>query len=180
MTARVEPASATTPDLQELFDRLGRRADGAPYNVMATIALHPELLRRFTSLLLHTLTKSTLSARDRELVILRVGVLCRSSYEFAQHAVIAECCGLSAAEVDRVKSGPSAMGWSDTDRDLLRAVDELHHDSTLSDKTWAALARRYSIQQILDILATVGNYHLVAFVVNACAVELDPGVDDVL
>jgi replicative superfamily II helicase len=37
---------------------------------------------------------------------------------------------------------------------------------------------QYSHQQILDLIATVGNYHMVAMFLNSTKVPLDVGVPD--
>ena len=64
----------------------------------------------------HVLARSTLAPRERELVILRIGWLCRSGYEWGQHVRIALGSGLSQAEIDRIPLGPDAPGWSELDR----------------------------------------------------------------
>ena len=127
----------------------------------------------------HVLSKSTLPARDRELLILRTGWNCASRYEWGQHVLIARECGLSDAEIERVKEGPAAVEWAAPDRSLLVAADELHATSSMSDATWDALTAVYTSEQMLDIVATVGNYHLVAMFLNTTRVALDPGVPDV-
>ena len=66
------------------------------------------------------------------------------------------------------------------DAALLRAADELHDDSRISDATWAVLAERYSTEQLLDVVFTVGQYHLVSMALNTCGVELDDGIPDTL
>ena len=60
----------------------------------------------------------------------------------------------------------------------LRATDELHDRSTITDATWAALTEHFATEQILDLVFLVGNYHIVSFALNACRVERDDGVDD--
>jgi 4-carboxymuconolactone decarboxylase len=148
-------------------------------NIFGTIGHHPDLLRRWLVFATHVLSKSTLPPRDRELLILRTGWNCRSRYEFAQHVVIARACGITDAQVEAVKLGPDAGSWGESDRVLLRAADELHTASSLSDATWAALAAAWSVEQVLDLIATVGNYHLVAMFLNATRVALDAGIPDV-
>ena len=90
--------------------------------------------------------------------------------------VIALGCDISEEEVQRTKLAIDDGGWSDDDAVLLCAADELHEDARISDSTWRALAGRLTDQQLLDVIFTVGNYHLVAFALNSCGVELDPGV----
>jgi alkylhydroperoxidase family enzyme len=165
----------------ELYERTGLRSpDGSTLNIFATLAHHPALLKRWLVFATHVLAKSSLSPRDRELLILRVGVRCGSPYEFAQHHVIAQRSDVSVAEIERVKEGPHHPDWSRHDAALLRAVDELHDHSVIEDDTWSTLAESYSPEQLLDLLATVGNYHLVSFVLNSCGVELDAGIPDTL
>jgi alkylhydroperoxidase family enzyme len=156
-----------------------RRSDGEVLNIFATLAHHPDLLRRWLVFAAHVLSKNTLPPRDRELLILRTGWNCKSRYEWGQHVVIARECGLSDAEIEMVKEGPAATGWQAPDRSLLVAADELHTSSAMSDPTWQALSGVYTTEQLLDIIATVGNYHLVAMFLNTTRVELDPGVPEV-
>jgi len=124
------------------------------------------------------LSKNTLSPRDRELLILRTGWNCGSKYEWGQHVVIARECGISDDEIESVKVGPTASSWSSHDRMLLTAADELHEHQTLSDHAWNGLTATYSTEQVLDVIATVGNYHLVAMFLNSTGVPLDAGVPD--
>ena len=60
----------------------------------------------------------------------------------------------------------------------MRATDELHSRSTITDPTWATLAETLSEQQILDLVFLVGEYHLVSFALNACRVRRDDGIDE--
>jgi alkylhydroperoxidase family enzyme len=138
------------------------------------------LLKRWLVFASHVMSKSSISARDRELAILRVGVRCQAPYEFGQHHMIAQRSDISLAEIEQVKDGPSHPEWSAFDAALLRAVDELHDDSMISDATWGVLAERYSVEQLLDLMFAIGNYHLVSFVLNSCGVVLDDGVPDTL
>ena len=183
MTAepRIEPLpeSEWDPELAEVF---GGQSDSVPrrtrvLNIFRTLAHHPKLLRRWTVFGNHVLFKSTLQPRERELVILRTGWNCRAEYEWGQHSRIGREAGLTDEEICRIPIGPDAAGWSATDADLLRAADELHHDSRVSDDTWDRLTARYDTQQMLDLLFAIGQYTLVSMVLNSCGVQLDPGVE---
>jgi alkylhydroperoxidase family enzyme len=125
----------------------------------------------------HVLGKSKLSPRDRELLILRTGFLCRSEYEWAQHAIIGRACGLTDEELRRITVGPEAPGWDPFDAMLLRAADELHDDYMITDGTWAGLSQRYDEQQMMDVVFTVGQYTLVSMALNAFGVQLEEGVE---
>jgi alkylhydroperoxidase family enzyme len=124
----------------------------------------------------HVLGKSTLPARERELVILRVGWLCRAGYEWGQHVLIGRTAGLSDEEIERIALGPEEDGWSAGDRWLLRATDELHGDAFISDATWQALAETFSVQQLMDLIFTVGQYNLVSMALNSLGVQPEEGL----
>lgn len=180
-TPRIAPVTDPSDEIIELYERGGMRApDGSTLNIFATLAHHPKLLKRWMVFAAHVMSKNTLTPRDRELAILRVGVLCQAPYEFGQHVVIAERCDISAAEIDQVRVGPSHPAWSPFEAALLRSVDELHEHSRILDDTWATLAASYTVEQMLDLVFTVGQYHLVSFALNSCGVELDDGIADVL
>ena len=174
---RLAPITTPTPDVAELFDKAGLRApDGSPLNIFGTLAHHPALLRRWLVFATHVLAKNSLTRRDRELLILRTGWRCQSQYEFSQHALIALRCDINGDEVRQTKMAVADAGWSDDDAALLYAADELHDHARISESTWNALSARLSDQQLLDVIFTVGNYHVVAFALNSCGVQLDAGV----
>jgi 4-carboxymuconolactone decarboxylase len=142
-------------------------------NVLATIARHPKLLKRWNVFGNHILFKSTLPARDREILILRIGWLCRSGYEWGQHVIIGRRAGLTDDDIERIRQGPEAGGWEPFEAALVRAADELHRDAFVSDATWAALAARYDTRQMMDVVFTVGQYNLVSWALNSFGVPLD-------
>jgi alkylhydroperoxidase family enzyme len=119
--------------------------------------------------------QNTLPARERELVILRTGFLCRSGYEWTQHAEIAARAGLTSEEIARVKQGAGAPGWSNADAALIRACDELHARQFVSDATWSALAPHFNERQLMDLVFTVGQYTQVSMMLNTFGVQLDAG-----
>jgi 4-carboxymuconolactone decarboxylase len=146
-------------------------------NIFSTLARHPDLFRSWLPFGGYMLGGGTLPARDRELLILRTAVRCGSSYEWGQHVRIALRIGVEREAIDRVPIGAGAEGWTEHERALLQAADELHDDSSLSDPTWAALAQRYDQRQLIETAFLVGQYHLVAFALNACQVALDEGLE---
>jgi 4-carboxymuconolactone decarboxylase len=174
---RLAPVTDPSPEVEELYVKGGmRNAAGETLNIFGTLAHHPALARRWLVFAGHVLSKSTLTPRDRELLILRTGVRCNSQYEFSQHAIIARRSNITDAEIEATKGEIGAHPWSEFDAALLRAADELHDESCLSDATWATLRGAYSDEQLLDAIFAVGNYHIVSMVLNSCGVQLDEGV----
>lgn len=146
-------------------------------NITRTLANHPALAEAWLGFARYVLGDNTVPPRERELLILRIGYLCGSEYEWGQHTRIARSVGVTDEEILRVIEGPDAEGWSAFDSALLRAVDELHHDSEVSDETWAELAARYDTRQLMDLVFTVGQYNLVSMALRTFRVPLDEGVE---
>jgi hypothetical protein len=90
--------------------------------------------------------------------------------------LIGRAVGLSDEDIDRIADGPSRPGWSAFDDVLVRAADELHDKSVVDDETWAALAQRYTVEQLMDVVFAVGQYTLVSMALNSFGVQLDEGV----
>jgi len=173
---RIAPVTDPAVLSEETRQLLGSVSVGPAVNIFRTLARHPKLMKRWLVFANHILFKSTLPARDREILILRIGWLCRAEYEWGQHVLIGRAAGLTDEEIMRITRGPDAEGWSPFDATLLRATEELHNDSRVSDGTWSALAERYSTEQLMDVVFTVGQYALVSMALNSFGVQLDPGV----
>ena len=149
--------------------------NGRILNIFATLAHAPKALTRFQQWGAYVLSRrNSLPAREREIVILRVGFLCKSGYEFTQHTRIGLNEGLSADEIARIKQGANA-GWSAADAALIRAADELVKDHFISDATWAELSRHFDEKQRMDVVFTTGQYTQVSMFLNTFGVQLEPG-----
>ncbi len=146
--------------------------NGRVFNIFKVLANHPKLVKRWTPFAGHILSKQSLPFRDREMLILRIGWLNQAEYEFAQHELIAKRGGLSDADIERIKKGPSA-DWSAHDAALMQAADDLFGNSVVSDATWAALSKTYSTEQMMDVVFTIGQYNLVSWALNSFGVPLD-------
>jgi 4-carboxymuconolactone decarboxylase len=173
-TPRIPPLPPEERDDQarELLSGAGA---GQATAIFDTLVRHPGLFRKWLPFG-GKLLSGKLPPRERELLILRTGWRCQAEYEWGQHVVIGKEAGITDEEVERVKAGPDDEGWSDFDATLLRAADELHDDSCISDATWAALAERYDEKQLIEVTMVVGQYHLVSFALNSLGVQREPGV----
>ena len=142
-------------------------------NALGLLAHHPELSRAYNTFNGHILFGSTITPRQRELLVLRVAALRDSAYEWAQHAVLARDASITPEEVERVRRGPDAEGWSPLDRALLAAADELIADARIADGTWATLAGGLDTRQLMDVVFTVGAYELLAMAFRTFDLDLD-------
>jgi alkylhydroperoxidase family enzyme len=163
--ARIEPLAPTGPGL-----------GGA--NVFRTFARNPPADALRNGVGRHVRDENTLTPRNRELLIMRVGVLCRSEYEWAAHSRIGRQTGMDDADVARVIAGPVAPGGTALETALLRAVDELYRDDEIGDATWDVLAPKLSEQQWLDALFTFGAFRSATYAINSAGVQLDANMSE--
>ena len=168
------PMDERTGRVRELLDQSSSGAE-TDANIFTTLVRAPGRFRRWLPFG-GKLLNGKLPARDRELLILRTGWNCRAEYEWAQHARLALSLGITSSEIERVALGPDAVGWSLFEASLLRAADELHETSTISDVTWSIIAERYDTAQLIEVPMLVGHYHLVAMTLNTLGVQLDDGL----
>jgi alkylhydroperoxidase family enzyme len=149
------------------------QVNGKVVNIFRVLMQHPKLTRAWSKFANYILSdQQTLSPRDREIAILRIGWLNQAPYEFEQHVRLAKSIGITDEEVERIKKGPQA-GWSNHDAALIQAADDLFEKSVVSDQTWKTLSERYNTEQMMDVVFTIGQYNLVSWALNSLGVPLD-------
>lgn len=163
-----------TPEQVERLAK-SRNKDGSILNIFRTLVRSPDAFRAFSWWGGYVMARNSLSARDREIVILRVGWLCKSGYEWTQHHRIGLQSGLSEAEIEQIKLGAGADGWTGPEKALIAAVDDLNRDHFVSHVAWAELTKHYSERQCMDLVFTVGQYTQVSMILNSFGVQLDQG-----
>jgi 4-carboxymuconolactone decarboxylase len=149
---------------------------GFVFNVLKTLMHNMPLLEAWNAFGGHIMSGSSLTPRLREIVIMRVGWVTGSEYEWGQHVLMSEAAGLDAADHQRIREGADAAGWNHEERALLVATDELLRDTMLSDGAWADLKALFDDQQILDAIFTVGQYNMLAMALNSLGVQREDGV----
>ncbi len=157
----------------EVLGGVAMRFGNVP-NVFKTLIHHVKLVKRWLPFSTHILAKSSLSPRDREIAILRTGWLAGSKYEWGQHVLIAQEDGLSMDEINAIKEGSEGPGhWTEHERNILKACEELHDQVFVSDETWEGLSNSLTTQQILDLIFTCGQYRMLAGALNSLRVQPD-------
>ena len=140
--------------------------------VFATMLKHPGLFRCQMEMGIQLLGKGALDARERELAILRCGWLCRAPYEWGEHVDIGKRYGVTPEEIERVRQGSSAPGWTEHEAAVLRAVEELLRDQMIADRTWDVLARKWTERQLIEFPTLIGQYVATAYLQNSLRVRL--------
>ncbi len=160
--------------VRELWQAMGIEPLPELPEYFRTMLRYPELVKRQAEMST-TLNRGKLPFRHRELVILRVGWLCQAPFEWAQHVNAGKRAGLTGEEIDRVTRGSSDPDWAEADRAILRAVEEMFEDAMISDETFDMLERHFSMEQLVELPFTVGQYQATAYLQNSWRFRLMPG-----
>lgn len=173
-SARIAPIQMedASDEVRAMLEPL--RWDGVVPNLHRTLATYPAALNAFKAWGSHVLRGgSSLAAREREILVLRVGWLSRAGYEWVAHVEIGKDAGLAAEEIEQIKQGSSHPAWSQADRTLLKAAEEIHADRFVTEDTWQELNSRLDRRQCMDVVFTIAQYELVCTILNTFGVQFD-------
>ena len=158
-----EPAPGELRADVEALLPLIARPGGKPASTMVVLARSPDLLSPFLGWAAALALNGVLSNRDHELLALRAAANCGSAFEWDEHVEYARNAGLTDVEIESVPKAIEVGSWTEAERALLRAADELHttHDVSGTDvgRTRRALrragtrrdpVRRRSVHDALD------------------------------
>ena len=149
----------------------------AELSVFRVLLRNQPVARALADLLVTLLSAPTLDARLRELVIMRLGWATGSEYEWTQHWRIARATGLSEADLLGVRDWRAHDGFSDADRAVLAATDEVAAGGRVSDETWAECERHVGGgDTLIELVAAIGTWHMISSMLRSLDVPLEDGV----
>lgn len=175
---RIEPVAPHdwTPEIAALMGTVA--VDGAgTLNLFNTLANHPRVFRHWLPFSGALLLRSSLTPRQRELLILRTAIRIDSPYEIAAHTRLAAEAGLIQEEIEALVSGGTHPSWSRIDLALVESADDLHADGVISDDVWEQLAAAFETRALVEIPLLIGAYVMLGYFLNSAGVV--PDVDSV-
>jgi 4-carboxymuconolactone decarboxylase len=177
----VLPPGERTARQQQLLDEIsmvvvdGVRKPREDKAALEILIRHAELYKAHMEVAQKYLSDCEMDIRDRELAILRIAWLSQAPFEWGSHVKIAKRNGITSEEIERVIEGSSALGWSKQDRAIVRAIEELHFDSMITDDTWADLQQFYNDKKLIELVILAGQYKTVAYYQNSLRLPLPEG-----
>jgi 4-carboxymuconolactone decarboxylase len=118
-------------------------------------------------------TQITLSAKLRELAILRTAKDCHSVYEWTQHVPAAKHVGVTEEQIAAVENWQSARCFSDVERLVLQFTDEVNVNVKASRETLEALKQHLSAGEIIELLIIIGHWRQTASILETTEVDLE-------
>lgn len=143
-------------------------------NVYRVMAHHPALLRAWAGLREHVVRETALGPERSEVVILRTGARLGADYEWSHHIVRGRAAGLSDARIRALAGSVTAMAAEDAT--LAGAVDALIDRRRLSAAEHDALAALVGVEGVFDLIATVGFYATLCYILLSFDTPLDADV----
>ncbi|MFJ5809145.1 carboxymuconolactone decarboxylase family protein [Streptomyces sp. NPDC093093] len=174
--ARIDPLPLErwTPELRGLL--AGSAKDGpGRVNLFGTLAHHPELARAWLSLARVLTHDGTLSARRRELVVLRTAHRRGGSFVYDRHGAVAADAGLDSREVAATALPLGAHPWAEDELALLEAADALAAGESLSQPLWDRLAAFLRSDQLIELLILAGQCATMCATLGALRTPPDGG-----
>ena len=178
MTVRIAPLQPIPPDVLARASAAAGQPVRPEAQVYRTLANHPDLFVAWLGWGAHVVRGTSLTPRLKELVILRVALLCDGRYPLAQHVRIGRDVGLDDAALDRMTQDPSVAGWDEATTAVLCAVDQLLRHRRLDDQRWNALVAHHQVAGALDVVSTVAFYRMACWMLNASGTPFDDGQED--
>ncbi|BBI48733.1 carboxymuconolactone decarboxylase [Vreelandella olivaria] len=140
-------------------------------NVYRTMAHHPALLNAWAPLRQHVVKENALGPELTEVVILRAGLRMGSAYEWAHHVSRALALGFSKQRITAIRGNPEGV-----DGLIVNAVDALFDKRMLAKEQEAELAEAIGRKAVIDLIAMVGFYSVLGYLLNTYDTPIDDTV----
>ena len=176
MAGRVEMVSLEqAARLGEAWGMAGPRMTRSAIRVLAN---NPALAKPVLTLLSQLLEHNQLDARLRELVIMRIGWVTGSAYEWTQHwRVATTTAGIPPEDVLAVRDWKRSERLTAADKAVLAATDETLSGASISDATWAAVAEAIpDPAQQVEFVVAMGNWTMFSMLLRNLRVPIEDGV----
>ncbi len=175
MTERVKmvPAAQMPP----LIEAAGLPPAAATRTVYRVLANNPTVLNVVTAQIQTLIRNNSLPHRLRELIIMRIGWVTGSVYEWTSHWRICTELGIPPEDVLAVRDWRASNRLSPADRAVLQAADETLAGKTISDQTWTEITRHVTVPgQQVELVVDIANWVCASILLRSLKIPLEDGV----
>jgi AhpD family alkylhydroperoxidase len=172
--ARLDDAHENAPGVDaELLHAIRSRRGGALLNLDLQLLHSAPLARGWNACMGAIRGETLLDGGLRELLILRVAVLNRAPYEFAQHAPVARAEGVSQAQIDAVAHWQASPLFDARARDALAYADAMTLQVQVPKELFDALRPHFSDRELVELTAVVAAYNMVSRFLEALQIQIE-------
>lgn len=149
----------------------------AEINVFRVLLHRPALAKALYHALDPVLLHGTIDARLRELVIMRVGWVTGSYYEWGQHWHLGPMFGAPSEDLAAVRDWEHDDRFGPVERAVLAATDVTLAGEAITDDLWAELGEALPQEvQRVELVVLIGTYQMLSGVLRSLRVPLDDGL----
>jgi alkylhydroperoxidase family enzyme len=158
-------------------EEIGINEAVAKLNVFRVLLHRPKTAKAVSDLLFSLLFEADLDHRLREFVIMRIGWVTGSNYEWTQHWPIAQdMFGCKSEELLALRDWRGADCFDERECAVLAATDELLESRDLSDETWKRCEGLLGRDACVDLVAAIGTWSLISTVARGLRIPLEEGI----
>ena len=176
MTERVAQVSLEeAARLGEEWGTPGPRTTRAAFRVLAR---NPDLAKVVFQMLGRLLEAPKFDPRLRELMIMRIGWVTGSAYEWTQHWRVATVTvGIPPEDVLAVRDWRNAARLTAADKAILAATDETLAGKSISDATWAEVVKHVpDPAHQVEFIVAMGNWTMFSMLLRNLKIPVEDGV----
>jgi len=150
---------------------------GNPVNLYRAMGNHPALVAAWTEFAQSIRVDSKTPRALRELMILRSGQVQDSEYEWAQHLRMARKAGVREPQIEQLADWRTSTEFDPREKAALGLLEAVTA-GRVDDTVWAAGKAQFSDQEMVELVMTSAFYCMVARVLDALQVEMDPDIGE--
>lgn len=171
---RISPITEATltPAQRRVYEKVIAGPRGNVIGPLRAVLHSPELADRWQSLGEYLRFNCSLPLGLRELAIICAGRYWNSQLEWQVHARIARDAGIAPEIIEAIRTATVPSFNNAAEAAVYGLTRELLHSAHASDEAYDAVRERFGVEGIVDLVALVGYYSMVAMTLNAHAVPL--------
>jgi 4-carboxymuconolactone decarboxylase len=152
------------------------KALGRPFmlNVAKMIANSEPCFKAFGQLGGALFNQAKLDPKLREIAILKTAKASHSVYEWTQHVPAARHVGVTEEQIAAIEHWRAAKCFSELERLVMQLTDEVAINVKGKRETVEALKQHLSPAEIVELILTIGNWGMVARLLETLEVDLEP------
>jgi 4-carboxymuconolactone decarboxylase len=168
---RLEPLGQLSPRQAEISERITSRRGGTRGPFLVWLR-SPELCERVEALGAYCRFESALDLRLRELSLLIAARHFDAQYSWNAHVDKAVDAGVDRAAIERLARREDPEFAAPDEQLLYRFATEVLERHFVSDATFAAGLAAFGDRGLVDLIASLGNFSMLAMLLNTFQVDL--------
>src|ERR1700681_1539745 len=164
---------AVAPEAAALYDALLAQRGLVP-NMFKVLAYSPDIAKGVAGFLKPLLSDGALPGWYKELVAVRISILCESEYAIRAHSISAQKKGASAAQIDAVgdfENGP----YSEKEKLGFRLAGRLHGGGRqVDDAFYQQLQSVFEPAELVELFLTAAAFEMFPRFIDALRIPVPP------